>query len=126
MTPSFIGRIVVIPPGVRPSICLASVPTAATVRLPEPERSWRTATTDGSLSTMPCPRTKMRVLAVPRSIDRALENRPRNFLNIGGECPGGMGDRKGVVSGKSGSIRGDLVGSGILKKKKTRHVVSDQ
>ena len=57
MTPSFIGRIVVMWPGVRPSIILASVPTAATERAPPTMRSWRTATTDGSLSTMPWPRT---------------------------------------------------------------------
>ena len=57
ITPSFIGRTVVMWPGVRPSICLASLPTAATaLALPMP-RSWRTATTDGSFSTMPCPRT---------------------------------------------------------------------
>jgi len=57
ITPSFIGRMVVMLPGVRPSICLASAPTAATERVPPMARSWRTATTDGSFSTMPCPRT---------------------------------------------------------------------
>ena len=48
--------------GVRPIIRLASMPTAS-------GRSslMLTATTDGSLSTMPRPRTYTRVLAVPRS-----------------------------------------------------------
>lgn len=32
ITPSFIGRRAVIVPGVRPSICLASSPTAQTLR----------------------------------------------------------------------------------------------
>ena len=41
----------------RPSICLASAPTAATERLPPMIRSCRTATTEGSLRTIPCPRT---------------------------------------------------------------------
>src|SRR3546814_17203345 len=85
MTPSFIGRIVVLPPGVRPSICLASVPTAPTVRLPEQERSGRPATTEGSLSSTPCPPKKMRVLAVAGCAARTLEPRPLNFLNIVGE-----------------------------------------
>ena len=41
-------------PGVRPSISLASLPTASTF-LP-PRASCCTATTEGSLETMPCPR----------------------------------------------------------------------
>ena len=82
MTPSFMGRCVVMLPGVRPSIFLASAPTAATSR---PPWLWRTATTEGSFRTMPWPRTKMRVLAVPRSIERSFENRPRSFLNIRGK-----------------------------------------
>src|SRR5690606_41692829 len=86
MTPSFIGRWVEMLPGVRASICLASLPTAATALGP-PLRSWRMATTDASLGTMPRPRTKMRVVAVPRSMDRSLEDVPRNFLNIGGARP---------------------------------------
>ena len=43
-----------IPCGVRPSISLASLPTASTRR--SPRRSICTATTDGSLLTMPRPR----------------------------------------------------------------------
>ena len=52
MTPSFSGRIAEIVPGVRPSIRFASTPTAWT----SPE-AWSIATTDGSESTMPRPRT---------------------------------------------------------------------
>ena len=52
MTPSFSGRIAAIVPGVRPSMRFASTPTACT----SPVR-WSIATTDGSESTMPRPRT---------------------------------------------------------------------
>ena len=48
MTPSFIGRIAVMLPGVRPSICLAASPTSWITRLPLGPPSWRIATTDGS------------------------------------------------------------------------------
>ena len=57
MTPSFIGRITVMLPGALPSICFASLPTAWIVRLPLGPPSWRIATTDGSSSTIPLPRT---------------------------------------------------------------------
>src|SRR5215475_12204449 len=60
-------------PGVRPSISFALLPTASTL--------WVTlliATIDGSETTMPRPRAKTSVFAVPRSIARSLENR----LNI--------------------------------------------
>ena len=56
MTPSFIGRTAVMWPGVRPSMPLASAPTA-TMILPPREGSSCTATTEGSLSTMPLSRT---------------------------------------------------------------------
>ena len=62
MTPSFSGRIALMCAGVRPIIRLASVPTATA----RPSCS-RIATTDGSDSTMPSPRTYTNVLAVPRS-----------------------------------------------------------
>ena len=52
ITPSFNGRMASMWAGVRPTIRFASVPTA---------RGWLslvlTATTDGSLRTMPLPRT---------------------------------------------------------------------
>jgi len=54
MTPSRIGRIASISPGVRPSISLASAPTAQTILRP-PRVS--IATTEGSLRTMPRPFT---------------------------------------------------------------------
>jgi len=57
ITPSFIGRMAVMLPGVRPSICFAARPTAWMVFLPFGPPSWRIATTDGSSSTMPLPRT---------------------------------------------------------------------
>ena len=54
MTPSLMGRIAVIEPGVRPSISLASWPTARTL-CPRPCFSSTTATTDGSEQTSPLP-----------------------------------------------------------------------
>ncbi len=57
ITPSLSGRTVTILPGVRPSMRLASAPTAATERGPPGPRSWRMATTEGSFRTMPWPRT---------------------------------------------------------------------
>jgi len=56
ITPSFIGRTAVMCPGVRPSMLLASEPTA-TITLPPRVGSSCTATTEGSLSTMPLSRT---------------------------------------------------------------------
>ena len=52
ITPSLSGRIAWIVPGVRPSMRLASIPTACTSPVRE-----SIATTDGSESTMPRPRT---------------------------------------------------------------------
>ena len=56
MTPSFRGRMAWMFPGVRPSMLLAASPTAAMFFAPPGPRSWRMATTDGSLSTIPWPR----------------------------------------------------------------------
>ncbi len=50
MTPSFMGRMATISLGVRPSIRLASLPTASTSREPV-----RMATTEGSARTIPSP-----------------------------------------------------------------------
>ena len=74
MTPSFMGRTATMLPGVRPSISFASLPTASTFFEPLPERC--TATTDGSLETIPLPRTNVSVFAVPKSMARSLEKRP--------------------------------------------------
>src|SRR5262245_8375152 len=73
------GRMATMFPGVRPSISFALFPTASTL--------WVTlliATIDGSETTIPRPRAKTRVLAVPRSIARSLENRlkiERRFID---------------------------------------------
>jgi hypothetical protein len=67
ITPSLSGRTAVMLPGVLPSISLATQPTAcpflSTWLVP-----FFTATTLGSFSTMPCPRTATSVLQVPRSM----------------------------------------------------------
>ena len=55
MTPSFMGLMATMLPGVRPSMRLASLPTASTLLVPR--LSFFTATTLGSLRTMPCPLT---------------------------------------------------------------------
>ena len=78
MTPSDNGRIALIFPGVLPNIFLASCPTATTVFWPLLSRI---ATTDGSFKTIPTSLVYMRVFAVPRSIDKSLENKPRTVLN---------------------------------------------
>src|ERR1700704_708387 len=72
MTPSFIGLIATILPGVRPSMSLASFPTASTRPF-----SLLMATIDGSFTTMPLPRAYTHVFAVPRSMARSLENREK-------------------------------------------------
>ena len=69
MTPSFIGLIATIFPGVRPSMSLAAFPTASTRPV-----TVLMATMDGSLTTMPVPRAYTQALAVPRSMARSLEN----------------------------------------------------
>jgi hypothetical protein len=79
ITPSFIGRIATMLPGVRPSISFASRPTART--LPGPRPSLVTATTLGSETTMPLPFAYTRVFAVPKSMARSFENQPRMRLS---------------------------------------------
>ena len=71
ITPSFSGRMAWIVPGVRPSMRLASIPTAWTSPVRE-----STATTEGSDSTIPRPRTYTRVLAVPRSTAMSRPPKP--------------------------------------------------
>src|SRR5262245_3564892 len=70
MTPSFIGLIATMLPGVRPSMSFASLPTASIRPL-----TLLIATMEGSFTTMPLPRAYTQVFAVPRSIARSLENR---------------------------------------------------
>ena len=76
ITPLRRGRMATMSAGVRPSIRRASVPTASTcpVRL-------LTATTDGSLTTMPRPRTWTSVLAVPRSMPTSADQIPNTDVN---------------------------------------------
>ena len=69
------GRIVLTSPGVRPSIFLASEPTASTLPVLADM-----ATTEGSLHTMPLPLTYTSVLAVPRSMAMSFENQPMIVL----------------------------------------------
>ena len=78
MTPSDNGLIALIFPGVLPSIFFASCPTATTVFCPLDSLI---ATTDGSFNTIPISLVYMRVLAVPKSIDKSLENSPLTALN---------------------------------------------
>src|SRR5438105_7678609 len=84
MTPSRIGRMAVMLPGVRPSIIRASSPTA-TIRGRLPLLSWASATTDGSVRTIPFPRTYTITFAVPRSMPiwRANKRCPFQLRN---EC----------------------------------------
>src|SRR5580704_15965406 len=82
MTPSFMGRMATMLPGVRPSISLASFPTASTSPV-----VLLMATMDGSLTTMPLPLAKTSVFAVPRSMARSDEKRlkrERKFMLYGG------------------------------------------
>src|SRR3989442_802531 len=73
ITPSFKGLTTLILAGVRPNISFASLPTACT----SPVRSSR-ATAEGSLTTMPRPQAKTRVLTVPKSIAKSAENQLNN------------------------------------------------
>src|SRR3990167_10044965 len=82
MTPSFIGLMATMLPGVRPSISLASLPTASTRPL-----ILLIATIEGSLTTIPLPRAYTHVFAVPRSMARSFEksekNEPRGMKWLG-------------------------------------------
>jgi len=52
-------------PGLRPNILLGRQGDCWITFLPLGPPSWRIATTDGSFSTMPCPRNQISVFAVP-------------------------------------------------------------
>src|SRR5882724_11390944 len=74
------GLMATILPGVRPSISLASLPTASTSPV-----VLLIATMEGSLTTIPFPLAYTKVLAVPRSIARSEENRlkrERKFIEL--------------------------------------------
>ena len=74
ITPSFIGRTATMFSGVLPIISFAALPTAST--LPS---YLSIATTDGSLTTIPFPRTYTSVFAVPKSIPISFEKIPMSF-----------------------------------------------
>src|ERR1700745_2544376 len=74
MTPSLSGRTATMLPGVRPIMRFASTPTATICPL-----LVLSATTLGSLRTIPRPRTYTSVLAVPRS---TAMSRPRNVMPL--------------------------------------------
>src|SRR6185503_2222703 len=76
-TPSFMGRIETMFPGVRPSMSLASFPTASTSLV-----TLFIATIEGSFTTIPRPLAYTRVFAVPRSMARSLENRLKTRLRF--------------------------------------------
>src|SRR5262245_16134463 len=77
MTPSFMGRMAMMLPGVRPSISFASLPTASTFPV-----FWLIATMEGSFTTIPFPFAKTIVFAVPRSIARSLEKRLKSERGV--------------------------------------------
>ena len=77
MTPSFMGRMATMLPGVRPSISLASLPTASTSPV-----FLLMATMEGSLTTMPLPLAYTSVLAVPRSMARSDEKTLNSDLRL--------------------------------------------
>src|SRR5437762_4422459 len=104
MTPSFRGRMATILPGVRPSISLASRPTASTSPL-----FLLIATIEGSLTTMPLPFAYTSVLAVPRSMARSEENMlkmERKFISVPGTC---LRVSSGVLCRKLDSVTTQLL-----------------
>src|SRR5213083_2310226 len=112
MTPSFIGLIATMFPGVRPSMSLASLPTASTRPL-----TLLMATIDGSLTTMPLPRAYTQVLAVPRSIARSLENNDNierrltwkaPVVSCSSGCP--LAGAVSVIGGSGGGLNTVLAG----------------
>ena len=82
MTPSLSGRMATMLPGVRPIIRLASMPTATICPV-----LVLSATTEGSLSTMPRPRTYTSVLAVPRSTAMSRPRKASALLMGNGNLP---------------------------------------
>ena len=75
ITPSLRGRTAIMFAGVRPTISLASAPMAFGSR----ERL-SMATQEGSLMTIPLPRTLTRVLEVPKSMPMSSEKNPSSQL----------------------------------------------
>src|ERR1700687_2984754 len=118
MTPSFIGLMATMLPGVRPSMSFASLPTASTRPF-----TLLMATIEGSLTTMPFPRAYTQVLAVPRSMARSLENsesieRRLNESSFYGpvvqKCERGSGVLWSVIGGGAGGRDSVLFGIFLL------------
>ena len=82
ITPSFMGRMATMFPGVRPTISLASLPTASTSPV-----VLLMATIEGSLTTIPLPRTETSVLAVPRSMARSRRENAEEGTKIHWSLP---------------------------------------
>src|SRR5680860_82244 len=121
MTPSLIGRIATIFPGVRPTMRLASTPTANTVF-----DCFSIATTEGSLRTMPFPRTYTSVVAVPKSMAKSLENHPRISLNPGMSPPCGKTvDSENADQSEARSALPTYIGTPFVKIKKYRENVQE-
>ena len=93
MTPSFMGRIATMFPGVRPSISLAALPTASTLLV-----ILLTATMEGSRTTMPRPSANTRVFAVPRSIARSDEKIEKKERRAKGRFLSGVGGGAAGIS----------------------------
>src|SRR4029450_954849 len=109
MTPSFMGRIATMLPGVRPSISLAAFATASTRFV-----ILLIATMDGSLTTMPLPFAYTSVLAVPRSIARSFESGLNSFLRLITEAcrSKSCGEVSGAQRRGAGTPRRDQRGRG--------------
>src|SRR5262249_15511949 len=99
MTPSFIGLIATMLPGVRPSMSLASLPTASTRPF-----TLLMATIEGSFTTSPVPLAYTQVLAVPRSMARSLEKTESIERRLNRELlSSAVGDR--IVDGRCPATR---------------------
>ena len=97
MTPSFMGLMATMLPGVLPSISLASVPTASTLFV-----NLLMATMEGSSTTTPFPRAKTRVFAVPRSMAKSWEkDLKRERKIIGPLCSSGIQRDHALSQGES-------------------------
>src|SRR5580765_5916868 len=120
MTTSFIGLIATMLPGVRPSMSLASLPTASTRPL-----TLLMATIEGSLTTMPLPRAYTQVLAVPRSIARSLENRDNIERRLnGGSYQSAVASRQSAVGSQQSAVgsQQSAVGGGLSRLNRCAHL----
>src|SRR4249919_2457238 len=71
------------------------------------------ATMDGSLSTMPRPRAKMQVLAVPRSMATSVANAENRFIVLSrmNETQGGFLRSRPALVRRRGAVAGVLLGT---------------